>query len=72
LAHALADDAAFSCPLSDECEDIVSGHPVTFAASGTQYVAVMTGPSIVSNSALRLTPELHPSNTSAVFVFALP
>jgi len=45
---------------------------VTFASNGRQYVAVMTGPSLVSNSALRLTPELRSSNSSAVFVFALP
>jgi len=50
----------------------VSGYPVTFASNGTQYVAVITGPSLVANSALRLTPELHPSTGSAVFVFALP
>ena len=50
----------------------VSGYPVTFAAGGTQYVAVITGPSLVANTALRLTPELHPSSSAAVFVFALP
>ena len=50
----------------------VSGYPVTFASNGTQYVAVITGASLVANSALRLTPELHPSSGAAVFVFALP
>ena len=50
----------------------VSGYPVTFGVGGTQYVAVITGPSLVANTALRLTPELHPSSNAAVFVFALP
>jgi alcohol dehydrogenase (cytochrome c) len=50
----------------------VSGYPVTFAAGGVQYVAVATGPSLVANSANRLTPELHPGNTANLFVFALP
>jgi PQQ-dependent dehydrogenase (methanol/ethanol family) len=50
----------------------VSGFPVTFAVAGKQYVAVNTGPSLVANSALRLTPELRPGNAANVFVFALP
>ncbi|HWN84613.1 MAG TPA: PQQ-binding-like beta-propeller repeat protein [Vicinamibacterales bacterium] len=50
----------------------VSGFPVTFAVDGKQYVAVTTGPSLVANSALRLTPELKPSNTGQLYVFALP
>ena len=50
----------------------VSGFPVTFAVSGKQYVAVTTGTSLVASSALRLTPELRPSNAANVFVFALP
>jgi PQQ-dependent dehydrogenase (methanol/ethanol family) len=50
----------------------VSGFPVTFSASGKQYVAVTTGPSLVASSALRLTPELQPGNAANIFVFALP
>jgi alcohol dehydrogenase (cytochrome c) len=50
----------------------VSGFPVVFAVDNKQYVAVTTGPSLVANSTLRLTPELKPSNTGQLFVFALP
>src|SRR2546427_99290 len=50
----------------------VSGFPVTFGVGGKQYVAVSTGTSLVSSSALRLTPELRPGNAANVFVFALP
>ena len=50
----------------------VSGFPVTFAVNGKQYVAVTTGNSLVSNSANRLTPEIKPSGSAQVFVFALP
>ena len=50
----------------------VSGFPVTYAAGGKQYLAVTTGPSLVSTSALGLTPELKPGNGANIFVFALP
>jgi PQQ-dependent dehydrogenase (methanol/ethanol family) len=50
----------------------VSGFPVVFAVDGKQFVAVTTGPSLVANSTLRLTPELKPSNTGQLYVFALP
>jgi alcohol dehydrogenase (cytochrome c) len=50
----------------------VSGFPVVFAVNGKQYVAVTTGNSLVSNSANRLTPEIRPSGTGQVYVFALP
>jgi alcohol dehydrogenase (cytochrome c) len=50
----------------------VSGFPIVFAVSGKQYVAVTTGNSLVSNSANRLTPELRPTGSGNVFVFALP
>ena len=46
--------------------------PITFAVDGKQYVAVATGTSGVASSTLRVTPELHPSTTGQVFVFALP
>ena len=50
----------------------VSGFPIAFAVGGKQYIAVTTGPSLVSSAALRLTPELRPGNAAGVFVFALP
>jgi alcohol dehydrogenase (cytochrome c) len=50
----------------------ISGFPVVFGVNGKQYVAVTTGNSLVSNSANRLTPELKPSNSNQVYVFALP
>jgi len=50
----------------------VSGYPITFAVDGRQYVAVATGPSGEATSTLRLTPELRPSSTTQVVVFALP
>ena len=50
----------------------VSGYPITFSVDGKQYVSVATGPSGVANSTLRVTPELKPSTTGQVFVFALP
>jgi alcohol dehydrogenase (cytochrome c) len=50
----------------------VSGYPITFAVDGKQYVAVATGPSGEASSTLRLTPELRPSTTTQVVVFALP
>jgi PQQ-dependent dehydrogenase (methanol/ethanol family) len=50
----------------------VSGYPVAFAVDGKQYIAVATGSSLVANSSLRLTPEIKPSNTSSMYVFALP
>ena len=50
----------------------VTGYPITYAVGGKQYVAVSTGNSLVSTGLNRLAPELHPSNASSVFVFALP
>ena len=50
----------------------VSGYPITFAVEGKQYVAVATGPSGVASATLRVTPEIRPSSTGQVFVFALP
>jgi alcohol dehydrogenase (cytochrome c) len=50
----------------------VSGFPVVFGVNGKQYVAVTTGNSLVSNSANRMTPELKPSSSNQVYVFALP
>jgi alcohol dehydrogenase (cytochrome c) len=53
-------------------ESPVSGFPVSFAVGGKQYVAVTTGPSLVANSDLRMTPELKIGNAANLFVFALP
>ena len=50
----------------------VTGYPITYSVGGKQYVAVSVGNSLVSSGLNRLTPELHPSNVSNVFVFALP
>jgi len=50
----------------------VSGYPIAFAVDGKQYVAVATGPSGVATTTLRLTPELRPSTTGQMYVFALP
>lgn len=50
----------------------VSGYPITFSMNGKQYVAVSTGPSLAANASARITPEIHPSNSSQMFVFALP
>ena len=48
----------------------VMGFPITYAVDGQQYVAVSTGPGRTTN--LRMTPDLHPSRGSNLFVFALP
>ena len=48
----------------------VTGYPISYAVDGRQYVAVSTGSGAGIN--LRLTPELHPSRGSNLFVFALP
>ena len=50
----------------------VTGYPITYAASGKQYVAVSTGNSLVSSGLNTLAPELHPSSSNQIFVFALP
>jgi len=50
----------------------VTGYPITYSASGKQYVAVSTGSSLVSSGVNRLAPDLKPGNNNAVFVFALP
>ncbi len=49
----------------------VTGYPITYAVNGKQYVAVSTGNSLVSSGLNALLPELHPSATSNIVVFAL-
>ncbi|HEY9183251.1 MAG TPA: hypothetical protein VIQ99_08635 [Gammaproteobacteria bacterium] len=51
----------------------VTGHPVTFAVDGKQYVAVSTGRSNMTGGLSRLTPEAMPAESpNKLFVFALP
>jgi PQQ-dependent dehydrogenase (methanol/ethanol family) len=51
----------------------VTGHPITFAVNGKQYVAVSTGRSNLTGGLARLTPEVAPQdNPNRLFVFALP
>jgi alcohol dehydrogenase (cytochrome c) len=51
----------------------VTGHPVTFAVNGRQYVAVSTGRSNVTGGLTRLTPDAVPAESAnKLFVFALP
>ena len=50
----------------------VTGHPVTFAVDGKQYVAVSTGRSNMTGGLARLTPEVVPRDSAnKLFVFAL-
>ncbi len=49
----------------------VTGYPITYSVNGKQYVAVSTGNSLVSSGLNRMAPELHPSEASSIFVFAL-
>lgn len=42
------------------------------AGGGRQYIAMSTGHSLVSSGLNTLAPELHSSNASKIFVFALP
>ncbi len=50
----------------------ITGHPVTFAVNGRQYVAVSTGRSNMTGGLARLTPEVVPAESAnKLFVFAL-
>jgi alcohol dehydrogenase (cytochrome c) len=50
------------------------GFPMTYMASGKQYIAVPVGPSLIGNRVIhQLTPEIPvPSSGSTLLVFALP
>ena len=50
------------------------GFPMTYMAGGKQYVAILTGLSLIGNRVVRsLTPEIPvPSRGSTLLVFALP
>jgi alcohol dehydrogenase (cytochrome c) len=50
----------------------VTGFPATFSVDGKQYVAISTGTSLATGGVSRLAPELRPSNSNQLFVFALP
>jgi alcohol dehydrogenase (cytochrome c) len=50
----------------------VTGHPVTYAVDGRQYVAVSTGVSVMTGIVNNLTPELSTGVDNTLFVFALP
>jgi glucose dehydrogenase len=50
----------------------VSGYPISFAADGKQYVAVITGPSGAAGAEERVAPDLMQGNAPNVFTFALP
>jgi alcohol dehydrogenase (cytochrome c) len=50
----------------------ITGHPVTFAVEGKQYVAVSTGRSNMTGALARLTPDVAPQESSnKLFVFAV-
>ena len=52
---------------------MVTGHPVTFAVNGKQYLAVSTGRSNMTGGLSRLTPDAVPAESAnKLFVFALP
>jgi PQQ-dependent dehydrogenase (methanol/ethanol family) len=50
----------------------VNGFPITYSANGRQYVAVSTGPSLVSSGVSRLGREQASSTANTLFAFALP
>jgi alcohol dehydrogenase (cytochrome c) len=51
----------------------ITGHPVTFAVGGRQFVAVSTGRSNMTGALARLTPDVAPAESpNKLFVFALP
>jgi alcohol dehydrogenase (cytochrome c) len=72
--HLRAFDAATGKVLWEtELGSQITGHPVTFAVNGKQFVAVSTGRSNMTSQLARLTPELAPADSrNKLFVFALP
>ena len=56
-----------------QLEGQVTGHPVSFAAAGKQYIAVSTGRSNLTGALARYTPDIRlASNQNKLYVFALP
>ncbi|MEJ8568685.1 pyrroloquinoline quinone-dependent dehydrogenase [Elongatibacter sediminis] len=51
---------------------MITGYPITYAVDGRQYIAVSTGEAVVTGSYMTLTPEIQPSKTRSLYVFALP
>jgi alcohol dehydrogenase (cytochrome c) len=50
----------------------ITGHPVTFAVDGKQYVAVSTGRSNMTGALARLTPDVASAESeNKLFVFAV-
>ncbi len=50
----------------------VTGFPITYAVDGRQYVAVSTGSANSASAFRSLTPEIRPTASNILFVFALP
>jgi alcohol dehydrogenase (cytochrome c) len=50
----------------------VTGFPVSFAVGERQYIAVSTGSAVNAGGYLALTPELKPTNSNNIYIFALP
>jgi alcohol dehydrogenase (cytochrome c) len=50
----------------------VTGHPVTFAVNGKQYVAISTGATPNTFGLASLTPEARAGTANGLYVFALP
>jgi alcohol dehydrogenase (cytochrome c) len=51
---------------------MVTGFPITYAVRGRQYIAVSVGQAVSTGAYVLLTPEIRPSATNQLFVFALP
>jgi alcohol dehydrogenase (cytochrome c) len=50
----------------------VTGFPVSFAVGERQYIAVSTGSAVNAGGYLALTPELKPTSSNNIYIFALP
>lgn len=50
---------------------MVTGYPISYAVDGKQYIAVSTGSSLTSGALSMLTPEIRPSTSNILYVFAL-
>ena len=50
----------------------VTGYPISYSVKGRQYVAFSTGSNSPLSALIRQTPEIRPSASNTIFVFALP
>jgi alcohol dehydrogenase (cytochrome c) len=50
----------------------VTGFPMSFAVGERQYIAVSTGSAVNAGGYLALTPELKPTSSNNIYIFALP